>query len=81
MELFDRENRLVKANDNWSDDAARAAAMAAAAERAGAFAWPLGSNDAALLVTLAPSIYTAVVKGVGETAGITLIEIFDVNVD
>ena len=81
VELFDRENRLVKANDNWSDDAAPSAALAAAAARAGAFAWPPGSNDAAMLVALAPGTYTVVVKGAGESAGITLIEIFDVNVD
>ena len=53
--------------------------MAATAVRAGAFAFAEGSLDAALLVTLAPGAYTAVVTGGGEAGGVTLVEVYDVN--
>ena len=81
IELFDRNNRLVGANDNWGDDAAKAAAIAAAAARVGAFAWPAGSKDDALLVTLAPGPYTVVARGTADATGVTLVEVYDASVD
>jgi hypothetical protein len=79
--LFDGANRLVATNDNWSDDAAKGTAIAAAAARIGAFAWVQGSKDAALLAALAPGPHTVVVRGVGGTTGVALIEVFDINSD
>ena len=80
VELYD-QNRLIATNDNWSDDATKATAIAAAATHVGAFVWPLGSKDAALLVALAPGPYTVVVRGVGNATGIALIETYDINID
>ena len=37
------------------------------------------SNDTALLVTLTPGIYTAVVSGVNGTTGVALMEIYEVE--
>ena len=79
--LFDRDNRLVATNDNWSDDAAKAPAIAAAAARVGAFAWEQGSKDAAFLVTLVPGAYSVVVRGVGDATGVALIEVYDVAIN
>ncbi len=62
-------------NDNWSASAV-AGEIAAAATAAGAFALPTGSRDAALLVTLAPGSYTAVISGVGNTTGTALVELY-----
>jgi len=81
VELYDRDNRLIATNDNWSTDATKASAIAAAAVRVGAFAWAPGSKDAALLVSLAPGPYTVVVRGVGDTTGVALIEAYDADVD
>ena len=81
VELYDQNNRLIAANDNWGDDTATATAVTTAAARQGAFAWTPGSKDAALLVTLAPGPFTIVVKGVGNTTGIATVETYDVNVD
>lgn len=81
VEVYDRNSRLIGANDNWSDDPARATAIAAAAARIGAFVWTPGSRDAAVLIALAPGPYTVVVRGVGETTGIALIEAYDLNID
>ena len=79
VELFNADNRLVASNDNWSDDATKASAIASAAARAGAFAWPKGSKDAALLIALPPGNYTVVLRGVGNTSGVALIEIYDID--
>ena len=48
-----------------------------AAAQVGAFALTAGSKDAALLVTLQPGAYTVVVSGVGGTAGVALVEVYD----
>jgi len=80
VELF-AESQLVATNDNWGDDAAKASAISAAAAKVGAFAWPQGSKDAALLVTLEKGSYTVVVRGVGNATGVALVEVYDVNVD
>ena len=62
-------------NDNWST-AANAAEVASAGAAVGAFALPASSRDAALLVTLAPGSYSAVVSGVGNTTGTALVELY-----
>jgi hypothetical protein len=69
---------LLAENDDWSRSRSPAA-VAATALRAGAFAFADGSLDAALLVTLTPGAYTAVVTGVGEASGLALVEVYDVN--
>ena len=46
--------------------------------RVGAFALPATSRDAALLVTLPPGAYSAVVNGVNNTNGAVLLEIYEV---
>jgi hypothetical protein len=77
LALF-RGTTPVAQNDDWALGRSPAA-VAATAVRAGAFALAEGSLDAALLVTLAPGAYTAVVTGVGESGGVTLVEVYDVN--
>lgn len=72
---------VVAANDNWGDDPAQAAAVAAAAGRIGAYPWSTGSRDAALLVTLPPGLYSVVVRGAGHTTGVALAEIYDAGID
>ncbi len=44
---------------------------------AGGFPFKHGSSDAALLVTLNPGAYTAVVEGVNGTTGSALVEVYD----
>jgi hypothetical protein len=64
-------------NDNWSD-ATGSSDIAAMSERVGAFALPVGSKDAALLLTLAPGSYTAQISGVNDASGTALVEIYEV---
>ncbi|MBL9201016.1 MAG: metallophosphoesterase, partial [Opitutaceae bacterium] len=62
-------------SDNWSA-APNAAEITAAAAAVGAFTLPAGSRDAALVATLAPGSYSAVVSGVGNTTGTALVELY-----
>jgi hypothetical protein len=64
---------IVASNDDW--DASLAPAFAAV----GAFAWTRGSKDAAVLASLPPGAYTAIVRGAGATTGVALVEVYDAD--
>jgi hypothetical protein len=44
-----------------------------------AFALPGGSKDAAVVTTLQPGVYTVVVRGVNNTTGTALVEVYTVE--
>lgn len=79
IQLF-RGDTLLATGDDWGRGG-NAAAISAAAVQVGAFALPAGSRDAALLVTLEPGAYTGVATGQGGESGVTLIEVYDAEVD
>lgn len=63
-------------NDDWPDFASVRGAFATA----GAFNLTAGSKDAAIVITLDPGAYTAVVSGVtGTSTGNALVEIYDLD--
>ena len=64
---------LVAENDDWDGTTATAAIFTAA----GMGGLTAGSKDAALIVELAPGIYTAQLSGVGSTTGVALVEIYE----
>ncbi|MEO6245477.1 MAG: M12 family metallo-peptidase, partial [Opitutaceae bacterium] len=73
---------MLAENDNWSTPAAGQAAagvISAAAVRAGAFPFSSGSADAAVLVTLPPGPYTAIVEGARGTTGVGLVEAYETS--
>ncbi len=79
LELY-RGATLLQANAGW-DAGADGAEVRAVAQRVGAFAFPAGSRDAALLVELAPGGYTAQAKPNGSAApGVALVEVYEVEV-
>ncbi len=55
------------------------AAIDAAGAQAGAFALGAAGTDAAILTTLAPGNYTAVVSSSTNTAGVALVEVYDLS--
>ena len=75
LKLFNQQGQPIQENDDWSGEAALAAAFA----RTGAFPLAASSKDAALLVTLPPGAYTAQVSGVRNTTGVALIEVYEVR--
>jgi hypothetical protein len=62
---------IVASNDDW--DASLEPTFAAL----GAFAWTRGSKDAALVASLPPGTYTAIVRGAGASTGVALVEVYE----
>ena len=76
LTLLDARGVTVAVNDNWSSQPS-AAAVGTVARQVGAFALPSGSADAALLVTLPPGAYTALVADKGGRSGLALVEVYE----
>jgi sugar lactone lactonase YvrE len=71
LELYSGSTKLTE-NDNWD------ASLAATFSSVGAFGFPAGSRDSALIATLAAgATYTVQVSGVGGGTGEGLIEIYE----
>jgi hypothetical protein len=76
-----RGEPIVATNDNWRDNA-NANEIASTALRIGAS--PIASGDttsAALLLDLQPGVYSFIARGVNNTAGVVLIEVYDASSD
>jgi hypothetical protein len=68
LQLYDINGTLIASNDNWkSNQQARIEATGLA---------PGDDQDAAILTTLEPGDYTAIVRGAGETVGVALVEAY-----
>lgn len=70
LELRDSAGQLVALNDAWGDDAAAAEVRAAGLA-------PGEAAEGALLRTLAPGAYTAIVRGAEGGTGVALVEVYD----
>lgn len=75
LSVVDSSGNTVATNTGWSNNA-NAANIASETVAVGAFTLSSGSADCALLLTLPPGAYTAVVSGVGSTSGIALVEVY-----
>jgi hypothetical protein len=71
LDLFDSSNNLIASNDNWRT-------TQEAEIQASGYA-PGDDQEPALVQTLAPGAYTAVVRGVDATSGAALVEIHDLD--
>jgi hypothetical protein len=80
LSILNQSGQVVAQNDNW-DSAGNAVAVSAAASRLGAFQFKAGSRDSAVLATLPPGNYSAVVSGVNNTTGVALVEAYDADSD
>ena len=69
---------LVLANDDWTNQL-NPTAVTAAADGVNDFSLVNYPHDSALLVTLPPGSYSAIVEGVGGTTGTALIEAYDAS--
>lgn len=77
LEVF-RGSTAIAVGLDWGAGA-NAAAIASTATRVGAFALANNSRDAALLLSLEPGAYTAVVTGQGGATGVALVEVYDAS--
>lgn len=79
LELHKAPSTKLETNDDWSADATKGEYIQAIAKKVGAFDWTWGSLDAAMVVTLEPGGYTAIVSGKNNSTGVALVEVYEVN--
>lgn len=72
VELHDGDGNLLQSNNDWQQN------PDAATIEADGFA-PTNAKESALLATLSPGSYTAIVSGVSGSTGIGLVEIYDLS--
>ena len=73
LELFDGNGQSVGFNDNWQDDASQATELQSLNIA------PTATAESAIVTTLPPGPYTAVVAGQSGATGVGLIEVYDVQ--
>ena len=71
LELHDVNGTTIASNDNWRDS------QEAEIEATGIP--PIDDAESAILSTLTPGEYTAIVRGVGDTTGVALVEAYSLN--
>jgi hypothetical protein len=71
LELYDATGNLLASNNDWQQGQAQALRAANLA--------PPNDLEAAILATLAPGPYTAIVRGNGSATGIGLVEVYDLQ--
>jgi hypothetical protein len=79
-------NTAIAQNDDWgipqpvdtSQAAAAAFDLTAAATATGAFPLAVGSKDAAIVITLMPGQYSAVMSGANNSTGAGLVEVYEI---
>lgn len=70
LALYDRSGALLQSNDNYKEGENSAAIVQAGLA-------PRDDREAAILAELPPGAYTTVLRGVNETTGVGLVEVFD----
>ena len=71
LELWDSSGNLVQTNDNWKDTQEQAIRDTMLA--------PSNDLEAAIVASLQPGAYTAIVSGKNGTTGVGLVEIYDLQ--
>jgi hypothetical protein len=69
LELHNSNGAVLQTNDNWRTGGQQAEIIATTVA-------PTREEESAIVRTLAPGNYTAVVRGVNQTTGVALIEVF-----
>ncbi|MBA3351179.1 MAG: hypothetical protein H0U23_01920, partial [Blastocatellia bacterium] len=73
LELRALDGSLIRSDDNWQDDPAQAALITATGLA------PQNDLESAIIVTLDPGSYTAIVNGKDDGTGIGLVEVYDLG--
>jgi glucose/arabinose dehydrogenase len=73
LELHDRTGALLQSNDNWRDDPLQASQISASGLA------PSSNLESAIVATLQPGNYTAIVRGNNSRQGIALAEVYDLD--
>jgi hypothetical protein len=73
LELRDANGALIGSDNDWQDDATQAAGLTAAGLA------PPKTLDAAIMATLPPGLYTALLAGRNNGTGVGLVEVYDLG--
>ncbi len=71
LELHDANGALITSNDNWRSTQE--------AEIIATTVPPTNDLESAIVATLVPGKYTAIVHGVNNTTGVALVEVYALN--
>ncbi len=71
LELHDHNGTLLASNDNWKDTQQTEIQATSLA--------PTNDAECAIMQTLAPGNYTAIVRGKNDTIGVALVEVYGMN--
>ena len=71
LELRDSNGALIRADNDWQDNAAQAVLISAAGLA------PTNPLESAIAATLSPGLYTALLAGVNNGTGVGLVEVYD----
>jgi hypothetical protein len=72
LELYDNSGNLITSNDNWKDSPERTEIEASGLA-------PSNDLEPAIIRTLSPGLYTAIVRGKDNTEGIGLVEVYNLD--
>jgi hypothetical protein len=72
LDLVNSSGTVIRSNDNWKDDPQQRATIEAAGLA------PTHDEEAALVETVAPGAYTAIVRGSGRATGVGLVEVYNI---
>jgi uncharacterized repeat protein (TIGR03803 family) len=72
LELHDASGKAIATNDDWTASADQQAIATTGIA-------PTQSRESAILQTLPPGTYTAVLQGVSQSSGVALVEIYDLS--
>ena len=68
LSLFDSNGTMIAFNDNWKDSQQSEVQLTGLA--------PQNDPESAIVSTLTPGAYTAIVKGKGGATGVALVEVY-----
>jgi hypothetical protein len=72
LELHDSTGATIASNDNWVDSPDKQAIIDSTVP-------PTNSKEPAIIKTLDPGAYTAIVRGVNNSTGVALVEVYDLE--
>jgi len=70
LQLFDSTGAIVASNDNWGSNGGNIIPSGLV---------PKDQRESAVVATLQPGSYTAIVRGVGDITGVALVELYDIS--
>ena len=82
LELHDRTGALIASNDDWRHTILGGVIIQnQAGDIQNSGHTPAGGRESAIIADLAPGNYTAIVRGINDTTGVALVEVYDLSND